>query len=131
MKNYLFTLLLLVSGMAFGQSATTSSSQAAITWDTQEVNVGDIPQNVPKEVTFEFTNTGTAPLIISNVRTSCGCTASSWTKDPILPGETATITATYNAKALGSFGKTVTVTSNAATPTVVLHIKGNVVVAQE
>ena len=139
MKTYLLALLMILGVHAIfaqasnsDQSPTTATasataSVAAIEWTAVEQNVGEIPQGTPKKVVFQFTNTGTAPLILANVRTSCGCTASNWTKDAILPGESSEIEATYNAKNIGNFNKTITVTSNAATPTVVLKLSGTVV----
>ena len=55
------------------------------------MNFGEIRQGKPVTTTFEFTNTGAAPLLISSVKTSCGCTASNWTKDAIQPGESCNL----------------------------------------
>jgi hypothetical protein len=80
---------------------------------------------------FEFTNTGNTPLVISNAKASCGCTVPNWTKTPVEPGKTGVITATYNAQGRpGPFTKTITVSSNAATPQVALTIKGEVLPKQ-
>jgi len=77
--------------------------------------------------TFNFTNTGTTPLILSNVRASCGCTTPKWTRDPIAPGAKGSIDVSYNPKNRpGSFNKSVTVSSNAENATVVLRITGEV-----
>jgi len=76
---------------------------------------------------FEFTNTGGKPLIISQVRASCGCTAPDWSKEPILPGKRGFVSATYDPRNRpGPFNKTLTVISNATTPNKVLQIKGDV-----
>jgi len=81
---------------------------------------------------FTFTNEGNTPLIIERVKASCGCTTPDWPKKPIAPGETGEITATYNSKGRpGPFNKAVRITSNAATPTKVLYIKGKVVKVKE
>ncbi len=81
----------------------------------------------PVTVNFAFTNTGSQPLIIQQVRASCGCTSPNWSKEPVLPGKKGFVSATYNPKNRpGPFSKTITVTSNATTPTVVLTIKGDV-----
>jgi hypothetical protein len=78
-------------------------------------------------VNFGFTNTGSKPLLIKRVHASCGCTSNNWTKEPILPGKKGFVSATYNPKNRpGPFSKTITVSSNASTPTVVLTIKGDV-----
>lgn len=100
---------------------------AVSTWKATQVDLGKIEQGKPVTKTFELSNTGEAPLIISNVQTSCGCTASEWPKEPVLPGESAKIKVTYSAASAGVFSKTITVTSNAETPTTVLTIKGEVV----
>jgi hypothetical protein len=73
---------------------------------------------------FKFTNAGDKPLVITNVRTACGCTVSRWTKEPVKPGETGEVLATYRTT-VGPFNKPLTVTSNTGS-NVVLHIKGNV-----
>ncbi len=77
---------------------------------------------------FEFTNTGSAPLIVNNIRATCGCTSSEHTKKPVNPGEKGFVSAEYNPKNRpGPFSKTLRVYSNSAeNPNVVLRIKGNV-----
>ncbi len=76
---------------------------------------------------FIFFNTGTAPLVISNVRSSCGCTVPQWPKSPILTGKKDSIRVEYNTKIKGAFNKSITVYTNTAEPVVELTIKGNVV----
>jgi len=79
-------------------------------------------------VVFEFKNEGMAPLVLSNVRASCGCTTPTWTKEPIEPGKTGSITVTYNPNGRpGRFQKTVTITSNATEPSKKVYIKGEVI----
>ena len=87
---------------------------------------GNVEYGGKCEVSFKFTNTGNEPLIIQKPKTSCGCTASSWPKEPILPGESENIVVTYKTTTkVGNFSKSVTVTSNAmVNSTVVLRIKG-------
>ncbi len=77
---------------------------------------------------FEFTNTGSAPLILNKVRPTCGCTSSDYTKKPVNPGEKGFVSAEYNPKNRpGPFSKTIRVYSNSAeNPNVVLRIKGDV-----
>lgn len=80
---------------------------------------------------FEFKNEGMSPLVLSNVRASCGCTTPTWTKEPIEPGQTGSITVTYNPNGRpGRFQKTVTITSNASEPTKRVYIKGEVIPKQ-
>ena len=75
---------------------------------------------------FEFTNTGKEPLILQNVQASCGCTVPEWPRQPIMPGQKGKIKVTYDSKRVGPINKAITITSNAATPTKVINIKGNV-----
>lgn len=87
---------------------------------------GKVEQGKPVTHVFEFKNTGADPVVISNVQASCGCTTPAWTREPVMPGKTGTISATYNALAQGPFNKSVTVTSNAEAGQVVLYLKGEV-----
>jgi hypothetical protein len=75
---------------------------------------------------FTFKNTGVQPLIISDVHKTCGCTSVDWTKDPVKQGQSGIIKVTYDTKRVGPFTKTITVTSNAKTPTIPLIFKGTV-----
>ena len=77
---------------------------------------GDIRQGEKVNYTFTFTNTGTAPLILSNVATTCGCTATGWTKEPVAPGKTGEISATFDSKGkLNRQHKVITIHSNSTT----------------
>lgn len=87
---------------------------------------GAIEQNIPVEHTFYFTNTGEAPLLVTNIKTSCGCTAAEYTNEPLEMGEEGFIKVRYNAKSVGKFSKTVTVTANSEVPAPVFTIKGEV-----
>jgi hypothetical protein len=122
MKQLSFLLLtLLIGGGAFAQ-------KAAIKFDQESHNFGTVAEEVGSvSCDFTFTNTGTAPLVITNVKTSCGCTASSWTKEPVAPGATGVIKATYSTNGRpGAFTKSITVTSNAESGDKVLYIRGTV-----
>lgn len=103
---------------------TTAST---IVWKAETVDVGQIPQGTPKAIVYEFKNTGKTAVVITNVQGSCGCTATDYTKEPILPGKTAKVTATYNAANKGAFTKTVTVTTSAETTPKILTLKGTVI----
>lgn len=97
-----------------------------LTWKSETVEVGDIPQGTPKLIEFELKNNGTTPVIITSAKSSCGCTVANCPKEPILPGKTALVTAKYNATALGGFTKTITVTTSVDESVKVLTFKGNV-----
>ncbi len=100
---------------------------AAISWKTDTIDVGDIPQGTPKVIIFEFTNTSDKSVLISTVQGSCGCTATDYSKDAIAPSKSTTIKATYNAANVGAFTKTVTVTTTADVTPKVLTLKGVVI----
>lgn len=75
---------------------------------------GDIEQGEKVAYTFEFTNSGDAPIVISNVLTTCGCTASSWPREPVLPGTSSKIEVSFNsAGKIGHQNKVITIMSNA------------------
>jgi hypothetical protein len=121
MKNLFVAFLL-----AF--SVVIANAQPKIQFKKTEHDYGQIKEDGGEAVTvFEFTNSGNAPLILSNVSASCGCTTPGWTREPVAPGKSGQIKVAYNPKGRpGSFRKTVTVNSNAAEPTVMLSISGNV-----
>ena len=75
---------------------------------------------------FEFSNTRTAPLLISNVQNSCGCTVADYTKEAIAPRKKGYVKLTFNAANKGQFSKNVTLTANTIEGTHVLNIRGNV-----
>jgi len=101
---------------------------AIITFTKMEHDFGKITQESGfSTVRFELTNTGKAPLIITEVTASCGCTTPDYTKEPIPAGKTGFVSAAYNPmNRPGLFDKTLTVNSNAANGAVTLHIKGEV-----
>jgi hypothetical protein len=105
MKKLLFAALLLSSTSLFAQKKADDIAKLS----TETYDFGKVKQNVPPKATITVTNIGTEPLIIEQATPSCGCTVSDYTKSPIAPGKTGTITATYNAAGVGSFSKTLTV----------------------
>ena len=108
-------------------AAVVNPKAADFKFEKEVHDFGTIKEGVQAEYTFKFTNTGKEPLVISNVQASCGCTTPKWTKEPIKPGESGSVTAIYNSKGRpGTFNKAITITSNAKTPQKVLFIKGNV-----
>lgn len=90
-------------------------------------NFDKVPQGIPVKHQFTVKNTGTEPLVIEDVKKTCGCTVTEWTKEPIMPGETGTVTAQYNAARMGHFRKDVTIISNASNSPVKLFLEGTVV----
>jgi hypothetical protein len=88
---------------------------------------GTIVQSSNGETEFIFVNKGKKPLVLTNVRASCGCTSPNWTNTPVLPGEKGSVKVKYNTELLGSFTKSVSVSSNASNSDVTLIIRGNVI----
>lgn len=123
--------LMSFSAVAPVQSLTAPQNKVAIetpiVWKAETIDVGQIPQGTPKAIVYEFKNSGKTAVVITNVQGSCGCTATNYTKEPILPGKSAKITATYNAANKGGFTKTVTVTTSASSTPKVLTLKGTVI----
>lgn len=110
---------------ANGTSADNpNAGEFAFSEETHDFN--KIPKGTPVNYDFSFSNTGKEPIVISNVQASCGCTTPKWPKEPILPGKSAIINVQYNAANPGGFNKSITITSNAKTPSKVIYIKGTV-----
>ena len=105
-----------------------NQSGAEITFKETSHDFGNIPFKGNGSYEFVFVNTGTEPLILTQPKSSCGCTVPEWPRQPILPGESNVIKVTYkNTDRPGNFNKYVTVFSNAAVnKEVKLHIKGTV-----
>lgn len=110
-----------------GTTSTVSETAAEFQFVSETFDFGQIPQGVPAEARFEFTNTGKEPLIITDVQKTCGCTKTDWSKEPIAPGAKGWIIAEYNAANEGAFTKAITVFSNTKTPNLKLTFKGTVV----
>ncbi|WP_274476081.1 DUF1573 domain-containing protein [Mangrovimonas aestuarii] len=99
---------------------------AKIEFKSTTIDYGTIEKGSNGIRTFEFTNTGDAPLIISKVSSSCGCTVPKKPDGPIMPGKTGEIQVKYDTNRVGPIRKTITVISNAQTPTLAVKIKGEV-----
>ncbi len=85
-----------------------------ITFEESSHDFGDIEQGDKVNYTFKFENSGTEPLILSNVLTTCGCTASKWPREPIAPGEGGEIEVSFNsAGKMNKQNKVITIVSNA------------------
>lgn len=114
--------------ISFAQAQEIPDSlQTEIFFETTTHDFGEIIEGSKAEFEFQFTNKGNAPLVLSNVSSSCGCTVPDWTKKPVNPRKKSEIMVKYNTNSLGTFNKTVTVYSNAKNSPVKLIIKGNVV----
>jgi hypothetical protein len=101
-----------------------------MSFETEVVDYGTIDQGADGVREFVFINTGKEPIVISNVRGSCGCTVPTKPEAPILPGEKGVIKVKYDTKRLGAINKSVTITSNSSEPTKVVRIKGKIIAPQ-
>jgi hypothetical protein len=123
---FLAGLYLTLSCSQAPQPASVKQDAAVIEFRTAEHDFGTIQQGGDGTYDFVFKNTGKSPLILTNVRSSCGCTVPEWPRNPINKGEEAKIKVSYNTRITGSFSKSISVFSNAGEEPVVLIIKGKV-----
>jgi hypothetical protein len=132
MKKTLLLALSLTAAAFTAQAqarATKSAATAgpAITFEESKYDFGSVVQGGVVDHTFKFRNTGTAPLIISNIGVSCGCTTPEWTKEPVAPGKTGTISAHFNsAGKMGMQNKVLTIESNATAGSTTVSLVGEV-----
>jgi len=136
MKTLLLIALITTLGLSQSIAQSTASATTATVanpnvpkakWDKTTNDFGKIEQGIPKEAEFKLTNEGKEPLIIQTAKAGCGCTNLKYSPEPILPGKSTIIAATYNAAAAGPFTKSITVTTNADPNPVMLLIKGMVI----
>jgi hypothetical protein len=126
MLSIIFIVMIL---SAYGQRIEAqlfSETTPAFSWESIRINLGKTTQNTPVTAVFKFKNSGGAPLVITGVQAGCGCTTPEYSKDPVYPGGTGFIKATYNAVNAGVFSKTVTVIANVEGGTTVLTLEGEV-----
>ncbi|MDA8714985.1 DUF1573 domain-containing protein [Flavobacteriales bacterium] len=123
MKNRIVTIALVLVGILSFEFINAQE----LTLDKEVHDYGTIKQGANGECVFIVKNTGTAPLIISACKGSCGCTVPQCDKAPIAPGGSQEVKVKYDTKRIGAINKSVTITSNATnTPTKVIRIKGNI-----
>jgi hypothetical protein len=129
MKNITLLFFILICNMlTFGQTVEGPKNGSIITFLEKSHDFGDIQQGEKVEYIFKFKNTGTQPLIISDVVTTCQCTAKEWSKEPVMPGKTGEVMVSFDsAGKMGIQNKVVTVLSNAVNSTERVIIRVNVV----
>ena len=118
-------ILLFIVGMV-SLSISAQENKAAILFEDDVVDYGEVGYGEDGVRKFEFTNTGNDVLIISRVYSTCGCTIPKKPETPIQPGETGEIEVKYDTKRVGPIRKTITVYSNASEIPYTLKIKGKV-----
>jgi hypothetical protein len=127
LKYMLASFVMITAPLAMHAQTSGAGAQDSIKFNKLEHDYGTIERGSDGQCEFTFTNKGNKPLILSNVRASCGCTVPQWTREPVGPGENGTIKVKYNTQITGAFNKTIIVNSNAANQTVSLRVKGQVV----
>jgi hypothetical protein len=127
MKFLHLSILLIFSQLLFAQAPEKNkkATQPAIRFAVLEIERQDIPYGSEDLFVFEFKNTAKKAAVITNVQTSCGCTAADRPETPIRKGKKGVIKVHYDTKRVGAFTKTITIFSNVGDP-VVLTIKGTV-----
>lgn len=126
-KLILAVTALTCSAVLFAQKTTADIAKFA----SETIDLGKIKQGVPATATFTVINIGTEPLIIEQANPTCGCTVGDYTKSPIAPGKSGTITATYNAASANHFDKHLTVKFAGVDETKSITITGDVLTAED
>jgi len=125
-RGLVILLTFIFSVLASNATNIEAAANDSIFFETLEYDYGTIKKGSEGICEFVFTNKGESPLILNNVRASCGCTVPQWTREPVAPGEKGVIKVKYNTNITGAFNKSVIVISNAANRMVTLVIKGKV-----
>ncbi len=118
-------------GHDHSQTQSSPTQGESIKFENPNHDFGMLMEGPTAETVFKFTNTGSEPIVIQRVQASCGCTTPAYTKEPVAPGKTGSITAAYSTSGRpGAFNKTLTVFytvgNNTSTLTKTLSISGNV-----
>jgi Rps23 Pro-64 3,4-dihydroxylase Tpa1-like proline 4-hydroxylase len=124
---FLFALITVAKGQSTDTKAKDTIPGPEIYFDNMAHDFDTIIKGSGARCEFTFKNTGNEPLILEKVKTSCECTASKWSKKPILPGKTGVIKVIYSTRSVGYFYRTIAVISNAKTNPVELYIQGTVI----
>lgn len=120
------TFTIFIALIAFIGFSSMNLAIGEFSFEKESHDFGNIEQGKPVSYEFKFSNKGDAPIIISEVRPTCGCSVADYTKTPIKPGESGVIKVIFNAEARGPFTKSFIVKSNTKTPIKNLTIRGKV-----
>lgn len=131
MKTFLLSAAVLaMTSTVFAQPQAKKVADVA-KFTNETIDFGKIKQSVPAKGTFTVTNISSTPLIIEQANPTCGCTISDYTKEPIAPGKTGVINATYNAANAGHFEKHLTVKFAGIDEMKSITFTGEVITAEE
>jgi hypothetical protein len=95
--------MVLFASLSMQAQVNPASAQDSIVFDKMAHDYGTIVQGSDGNCEFKFVNKGKAPIILNEVKASCGCTSPDWTRTPVAPGETGTIKVAYNTNIAGAF----------------------------
>lgn len=98
--------------MAQNATAVEQERYALAKFDKLSHDFGDIDKGTEAVAVFTITNQGQAPLVIENVKVSCGCTVAKWSSEPVMPQDTARIKVSYNSNIVGEIKRSVVVKTN-------------------
>lgn len=126
MKNLLLIAFFIMGTTLMAQDVASSEKEGVFEFQSEIIDYGHVKKNSEGTRQFVFKNIGNAAIVISQVKTSCGCTVVTKPEKPILPGEMGQITVNYSTSKTGAFSKKVSVASNASEKTIILKIKGTV-----
>ena len=88
----------------------------SVSFDKTEHDFGQIMNGTPVETTFSYTNSGRSPLVVTDIKSTCGCTVpQGWSKEPLMPGASSQFTVKFNGKGANKISKTITMTTNTET----------------
>lgn len=117
-----FVLILFVGLIGYA----TQAQVAKITFEETTIDYGEIEKGADGVRTFKFTNNGDAPLVIEDIKSTCGCTIPKKPAGPIMPGASDTIEVKYDTNRVGPIRRSISVYSNADEPIITLNIRGTV-----
>jgi hypothetical protein len=117
-----FVLILFVGLIGYA----TQAQAAKIVFEETTIDYGEIEKGADGVRTFKFTNTGDAPLVIEDIKSTCGCTIPKKPDGPIMPGASDTIQVKYDTNRVGPIRRSISVYSNADEPIITLNIRGTV-----
>ena len=101
------------SNVAAAARDAVSSKFPVLEFDKKEHDFGEIEAKTAVETTFKYTNKGEAPLVITDIKSSCGCTVpQDWSREPLLPGSSGEFSVKFNGSGSNKITKTITVTAN-------------------
>lgn len=135
MRHLIVLLLMLMYTALPAQQLVSMAGSGAtplkesLRWEARVLDFGEIEQGEPITALFTFTNTSGQPLLIKEVKVSCGCTVASYTREAVAPGAQGQVVTTYNAATTGAFYKSVRVMVNTQPDEIVLSLKGTVIAA--